>query len=132
MQDKSSLQRITCILAVALMVVLAGPPQLLGGTLNYTQTNLVSNSSATPANFTDPNLINPWGNVSNGGSPFWVSDQGTGLSTLYDASTTPPGMPQSLIVTIPGRSVPLPDTPLSPKAIAGFKPVSSKVTLSPF
>lgn len=98
---RSPLQRITWMMAAGL-VVLAAPPQAKGGTI-YTQTNLVSNSSATPANFTDPNLVNPWGNVSNGGSPFWVSDQGKGLSTLYDTSTTPPGMPvSSLIVTIPG------------------------------
>jgi uncharacterized protein (TIGR03118 family) len=95
------LQRITWMMAAGLMVVLAAPPQVKGGTI-YTQTNLVSNSSATPANFIDSNLVNPWGNVSNGGSPFWVSDQGTGLSTLYDTSTSPPGTPQSLIVTIPG------------------------------
>lgn len=104
MQDKHSLQRIAWIMATALIMVSAGPPQLKGGTINYNQTNLVSNSSATPANYIDPNLINPWGNVSNGGSPFWVSDQGTGLSTLYDTSTTPPGMPVSLVVTIPGSN----------------------------
>ncbi|HEV2381930.1 MAG TPA: TIGR03118 family protein [Terriglobia bacterium] len=95
------LQRITWMMAAGLMVVLAASPQVKGGTI-YTQTNLVSNSSATPANFIDSNLVNPWGNVSNGGSPFWVSDQGTGLSTLYDTSTSPSGMPVSLIVTIPG------------------------------
>lgn len=95
------LQRITWMMAAGLIVVLAAPPQVKGGTI-YTQTNLVSNSSATPANFIDSNLVNPWGNVSNGGSPFWVSDQGTGLSTLYDTSTSPSGTPQSLIVTIPG------------------------------
>lgn len=98
---RSSLQPIIWTMAAGLMVVLAAPPQVKGGTI-YTQTNLVSNSSATPANFIDPNLVNPWGNVSNGGSPFWVSDQGTGLSTLYDTSTSPSGMPQSLIVAIPG------------------------------
>ena len=98
---RSPLQRITWMIAAGLIVVLAAPPQVKGGTI-YTQTNLVSNSSATPANFIDPNLVNPWGNVSNGGSPFWVSDQGTGLSTLYDTSTSPSGMPQSLVVTIPG------------------------------
>jgi uncharacterized protein (TIGR03118 family) len=98
---RSPLQRITWMMAAGLIVVLAAPPQVKGGTI-YTQTNLVSNSSATPANFIDPNLVNPWGNVSNGGSPFWISDQGMGLSTLYDTSTSPPGMPVPLIVTIPG------------------------------
>jgi hypothetical protein len=35
--------------------------------------------------------------IRSSGSPWWVSDNGTGLSTLYDAS----GVPQSLVVTIP-------------------------------
>ena len=93
-----SMRRTTLMVAAALALLLAVTPRLMGGTL-YTQHNLVSNSSATPASFTDPNLINPWGNVSNGGSPFWVSDQGTGVSTLY---STPPGTPLSLVVSIPG------------------------------
>jgi uncharacterized protein (TIGR03118 family) len=93
-----SMRRTTLMVAAALTLLLAVTPKLVGGTL-YTQTNIVSNSSATPASFTDPNLVNPWGQVSNGGSPFWVSDQGTGLSTLY---STPPGTPRSLVVSIPG------------------------------
>lgn len=95
----SSLRRVTLIVAAALTLLPAVMLPLRG---DYTQMNLVSNSSATPANFTDPNLINPWGVVSNGGSPLWVSNQGTGLSTLYDLSTTPPGGIVSLVVTIPG------------------------------
>ena len=98
----SSLRRVTVMVGAAFTLLLAVTPRLRGGTL-YTQTNLVSNSTATPANYTDPNLVNPWGNVSNGGSPFWVSDQRTGLSTLYDTSTTPPGaiVPPLLTVTAP-------------------------------
>jgi uncharacterized protein (TIGR03118 family) len=46
---------------------------------------------------TDPNLVNPWGIASASTSPFWVSDNGTGLSTLYNTS----GTPQGLVVTIP-------------------------------
>jgi uncharacterized protein (TIGR03118 family) len=92
------MRRTTLMVAAALTLFLGVVPRLMAGTL-YTQTNLVSNSSATPASFTDPNLINPWGNVSNGGSPFWVSDQGMGVSTLY---STPPGTPLSLVVSIPG------------------------------
>ena len=50
-----------------------------------------------PAAFVDPNLINPWGVSFSPTSPFWVSNQGSGTSTLYDGD----GMPQSLIVGIP-------------------------------
>ncbi len=63
---------------------------------HYTQTNLVS-SSAGNAPVTDPQLINPWGISRGSGSPWWISDQRTGLSTLYDGA----GVKQSLIVTIP-------------------------------
>jgi uncharacterized protein (TIGR03118 family) len=62
----------------------------------YQQTNLVSNLPGM-AKFTDPNLTNPWGISSAPGGPFWVSDNGSGLSTLYDNK----GSPQSLAVTIP-------------------------------
>jgi uncharacterized protein (TIGR03118 family) len=63
---------------------------------HYTQTNLVSNTPGV-APVTDPQLINPWGLSRASGSPWWVSDQGTGFSTLYDGA----GVEQTLIVTIP-------------------------------
>src|SRR5882757_7534538 len=63
---------------------------------HYTQTNLVSNASGV-APVTDPQLINPWGISRGSGSPWWVSDNATGLSTLYNGA----GAKQSLIVTIP-------------------------------
>ena len=63
---------------------------------HYTQTNLVSNTAGV-APVTDPQLINPWGLSRASGSPWWVSDKGTGFSTLYNGA----GAKQSLIVTIP-------------------------------
>src|SRR5258705_12764471 len=63
---------------------------------HYTQTNLVSNAAGV-APVTDPQLINPWGLARNSGSPWWVSDQATGFSTLYNGA----GAKQSLIVAIP-------------------------------
>jgi uncharacterized protein (TIGR03118 family) len=63
---------------------------------HYTQTNLVSNTSGV-APATDPQLINPWGISRGSGSPWWISDNVTGFSTLYDGA----GVKQSLIVTIP-------------------------------
>lgn len=62
----------------------------------YNQTNLVSNTSGV-APVTDPQLINPWGLSRGSGSPWWVSDNATGFSTLYNGD----GAKQSLIVTIP-------------------------------
>jgi hypothetical protein len=63
---------------------------------HYTQTNLVSNTAGV-APVTDPQLINPWGLSRGSGSPWWVSDEATGLSTLYNGA----GAKQSLVVTIP-------------------------------
>src|SRR5262249_35552791 len=46
------------------------------------------------------NLKNPWGVSESAKSPFWVSDQGTSVSTLY--SVTPTGVSKlGLTVTIP-------------------------------
>jgi uncharacterized protein (TIGR03118 family) len=63
---------------------------------HYTQTDLVSSTSGV-APVTDPQLVNPWGLSRGSGSPWWVSDNLTGVSTLYNGA----GVKQSLIVTIP-------------------------------
>ncbi len=53
---------------------------------------------------TDPNLKNPWGvSFVPGGSPFWVSNQLSGTSTLYDGA----GVKQTLVVTIPPGTPPV-------------------------
>ena len=62
----------------------------------YLQQNLVSDVAGT-ASVTDTNLVNPWGIATSATSPFWVSDNHTGLSTLYDST----GGIQSVVVTIP-------------------------------
>jgi len=68
---------------------------------HYVRTDLSADTSATSstAAHIDPNLVNAWG-LARGAGPWWVSDNGTGLSTLYDAT----GTPQSLVVKIPGPS----------------------------
>jgi uncharacterized protein (TIGR03118 family) len=63
---------------------------------HYAQSNLVSNTSGV-APVTDPQLVNPWGISRGSGSPWWISDNATGFSTLNDGA----GVKQSLIVTIP-------------------------------
>lgn len=63
---------------------------------HYTRINLVSNTGGA-ARVTDPQLINPWGLSRSPGSAWWVSDQRTGFSTVYDGE----GERQPLIVTIP-------------------------------
>ena len=66
---------------------------------SYSWQNLQSDIPGV-ATHTDPNLVNPWGMAaSSSGSTIWVSDNGTGVSTLYSQD----GTPNSLVVTIPAR-----------------------------
>jgi len=51
----------------------------------YLQHNLVADTAGV-ADFTDPNLINPWGIATSASSPFWVNDAGAGLSTVYTST----------------------------------------------
>jgi uncharacterized protein (TIGR03118 family) len=62
----------------------------------YVQTNLQANSPGVAA-ATDPDLVNAWGLARTSGGVWWVSDNKTGVATLYNG----PGTKQSLIVTIP-------------------------------
>jgi len=58
---------------------------------HYTRTDLDTNSK-------DADLVNAWGLSRSSGSPWWVSDNGTNKSTLYDGT----GAKQGLIVNVPG------------------------------
>jgi uncharacterized protein (TIGR03118 family) len=85
-------------LAIAALVGLAGSAFGGGGApgRSYVQTNLVSDIPGLAAH-TDPNLRNPWGTSVGPGSPIWVSDNGAGVTTLYDGG----GNARPLVVTIP-------------------------------
>src|SRR5436190_14890960 len=63
----------------------------------YKQHNLVSDG-AVPADLVDPALVNAWGLVASATSPWWVADNGTDSSTLYNGST---GAKLSLRVSVP-------------------------------
>jgi hypothetical protein len=68
---------------------------------SYVQTNLVSDIPGL-AQHTDPNLHNPWGTSTGPGLPIWVSDNGTGVTTLYDGAGNPQPDPKNpLVVSIP-------------------------------
>src|SRR6058998_1191456 len=64
----------------------------------YEQHNLVSDG-AVSADLVDPALVNAWGLVASATSPWWVADNGTGLSTLYNGNT---GAKIGLTVSVPG------------------------------
>src|SRR5258708_662992 len=75
----------------------------------YQQTNLVSDLPNIPQ-FQDPNLLNPWGLSHSPTSPWWVSDNGAGVSTLYNGD----GTARSLVVTIPPPAGSPPGTTSAP------------------
>ena len=87
-----------CTLFVSACITLLAPTFTFAQ--HYIQTNLVSDGGVQDANpaHMDANLRNPWGLTRSGGSPWWISDNNAGLSTLYDGT----GNPQTLVVKIPG------------------------------
>ena len=90
----------------------------LSSAQHYNQKNLVSDISQ-PSNadgsavVLDPNLKNPWGITRSSGSPWWISNNNSGTSTLYviDSSSgkavptsnfpDPPGSPFDNFVIVP-------------------------------
>jgi uncharacterized protein (TIGR03118 family) len=69
-------------------------PQVFGDT--YSWENFQSDIPGV-AQHVDPNLVNPWGMAVSSGGTIWVSDNGTGVSTLYAQD----GTARPLVVTIP-------------------------------
>jgi uncharacterized protein (TIGR03118 family) len=70
----------------------------------YTVTNLVSGTAPPPNHVPGPpalrkdkQLLNAWGVAFIPGAPFWVADNNSGFSTLYDGA----GIKNSLVVKIP-------------------------------
>lgn len=75
------MKRSLCLM-MACAALMAGIPGVVHAA-GYLQTNLVSDG-VVPAVTTDPTLKNPWGIAFFPGlSPFWVNDNGSGLSALY-------------------------------------------------
>jgi uncharacterized protein (TIGR03118 family) len=66
----------------------------------YFQTNLVSNTASVAAT-TDPQLLNPWGISLLPGQDFWIANNNSGTSTLYDLNGN---KNTALVVTIPGAT----------------------------
>lgn len=90
--SQSFRRNLITVTIVALVVCVASSAAFA----QYTATTLVKNTGKKG----DTQLINPWGLAYSPTGPFWLSDEGSGLSTLYDGS----GNKQSLIVTIPSAS----------------------------
>jgi uncharacterized protein (TIGR03118 family) len=80
-------KRFAALAAIVFTVVLTASNALAQ---HFTRTDLTTNG-------VDPNLVNAWGMSRASTSPWWISDNGTGLATLYNAV----GAAQGLVVTIP-------------------------------
>jgi uncharacterized protein (TIGR03118 family) len=82
---------------------------------HYIQTNLVTdgNTPGATAAHTDGQLLNPWGLTRSTTSPWWVSDNNAGVSTLYDGT----GAKLGLVVTIPGPKNSPPDFSAAPTGV---------------
>jgi uncharacterized protein (TIGR03118 family) len=94
---RTQLQRalIAAAVCAAAAAVLAGAAPAAEPNV-YVQHNLVSDGSM-PADHTDSHLVNAWGLTALPGSPWWVADNGTNVSTLYNAD----GTPRPLVVSVP-------------------------------
>ena len=67
----------------------------------YLVHNLVSDLPGL-ADHVDKNLVNPWGNAFGAATPFWISNNHSGTSTLYDGT----GTPLPLVVDVPAPGGP--------------------------
>jgi uncharacterized protein (TIGR03118 family) len=78
------------LLAAAILTATSGRAD------TYSWTNFQSDIAGV-AQHVDPNLVNPWGMAASANGTIWVSDNGTGVSTLYHQD----GTAVSLVVEIP-------------------------------
>jgi len=85
------------------------------GFAQYVRTSLVSNQEGVAPNTDSQHVVNAWGLTQLGTRPFWVSDTGTGFSTLYTGT----GQHIPLFVTIPPAPNSAAETPSMPTGTVG-------------
>src|SRR5580698_7986588 len=88
------------LLLFGLLITFAVPSGLWAQQGGYFQTNLVSNTTGIAATM-DPQLLNPWGISILPGQDFWIANNNSGTSTLYDLNGV---KDTALVVTIPGAT----------------------------
>ena len=67
---------------------------------NYGQHNLISNIPGM-ADRTDANLVNAWGIVHSATSPWWVNDNGTGVSEVFNGAGQAFPLASPIVVKVP-------------------------------
>jgi uncharacterized protein (TIGR03118 family) len=101
-----------------------GQPALQVPATPYEVRHLVSDLGGGWGDKLDPNLKNPWGIAIGPTTPFWISNGGTGTSTVYNTAGEPFPVASPIIVTIPagpGRSGPAKVTGQVWNGTAGFE-----------
>jgi len=100
--DGTATYTLTCTSSAGMSGSAAGSSGQMSAMLKinsvYTATALVSNMAGI-ALHQDANLVNPWGVVAGPATPFWVANNHSNTSTLYDGA----GKPLPLIVTLPAN-----------------------------
>src|SRR5450755_4578141 len=96
------LRKIVYSMCLGLIVMLVSSAAVA----QYQLVNLVSNQVGA-AKHVDPLQVNGWGLAYGPGGPFWVSDNGSGWSTLYDGQ----GVKQGLVVLVPSETGAGPGSP---------------------
>jgi len=84
------------VVAVVVAALFATLPLQAAEENSYTVDALVSDQPGV-ALFQDTNLVNAWGLAASATSPWWVADNETSVSTLYNGNT---GQPQALVVSV--------------------------------
>ena len=93
----------SAVIAVAIIAATTGRADAQQNA--YVITRLGSDIAALGGKVIDPVLQNAWGVAfSPAGSPFWIGDNATGCSTLYNGDGTKVGLQVS--IPLPGGSVP--------------------------
>src|SRR3974390_1916595 len=99
--DSVSLRSLAAVLAVLGLQVSSGLVNTRAAGDKFFDWETLQTDVAGVADRTDLNLVNPWGLALNTkANIFWISDNNSGLSTLYQ----PDGTRVPLVVTIPPTS----------------------------
>jgi len=87
--------------AAAGAVAIAAPTGAAAATNGFAQTNLIANKASFKPKLVDPNLTNAWG-LAAGPTPIWVSDNNSGLATVYSGGIKGGAVSLDLTVPVPG------------------------------
>jgi uncharacterized protein (TIGR03118 family) len=82
---RSALARLAVFSAAAIFALVLVTAAGAASDNSYVVDPLVSDNGV-PGTVTDTNLVNAWGLTASSTSPWWVADNGTGVSTLYSGT----------------------------------------------